>query len=145
MEHKYRILDGNGKFYRGEENGEGWTEVMDEAKVYDSQKELPAALLSDEGEVCIKKKIRFEVISGYTSIRYFPERSGNGGGSGGGGKDITSAPYCVIKGKVSGIREAEPDDPIYTRGFIIGGTFSRMASKRNTEPISEEEKRHRAE
>lgn len=144
MEHKYRIIDGNGKFYRGEENGEGWTEVMDEAKVYDSQKELPAALLSDEGEVCIKKKIRFEGISGYTSIRYFPEHSGNGG-CGGGGKDITAAPYCVIKGKVSGIREAEPDDPIYTRGFIIGGTFSRMASKRNTEPISEEEKRHRAE
>ena len=144
MEHKYRIIDGNGKFYRGDESGGGWMKVMDEAKVYDSQKELPAALLNSEGEVCIKKKIRFEGISGYTSIRYYPERSGNGGGDGG-GKDITAAAYCVIKGRVSGIREAEPDDPIYTRGFIIGGTFSRMASKRNTEPISEEKKRHRAE
>ena len=128
MEHKYRIIEGNGKFYRGEENGEGWTEVMDEAKVYDNQKELPAALLNGEGEVCIKKNIRFEGISGYTSIRYFPKRSGNGG-SGRVEKDITAAPYCMIKGKVSGIREAEPDDPIYRRGIIIGGTFSRMASK----------------
>jgi len=72
MKDAYRIKDGNGKFYRGEENG-------------------------------------------------------------GGKKDMTAAAYEVIKGKVSGIREAEPDDPIYTRGFIIGGTFSRMSSKSNVE------------
>jgi len=42
---------------------------------------------------------------------------------------MTAAAYDVIKGKVSGIREAEPDDPIYTRGFIIGGTFRECLRK----------------
>lgn len=62
MEFKYRIREGNRKYYRGEENGRGWTKSVQEAKVYDSLKDLPAELESDEGEVCRKKRFRFECI-----------------------------------------------------------------------------------
>jgi hypothetical protein len=122
MEHKYRIIDGNGKFYRGEENGGGWTEVMDEAKVYDSQKELPAALLNDEGEVCMKKKIRFVGISGYTSIRYFPERSGNGGSD--------RSPILCYQGKGvrdQGSRTGRPDlhPRVHNRGNFFENGFEK--------------------
>ena len=30
----------------------------------------------------------------------------------------------IRQGKRSSIREASPDDPIYTRGFLVGGNYS---------------------
>ena len=49
----------------------------------------------------------------------------------------------IRKGKRLSIREASPDDPIYTRGYVIGGRHSRSSSKptpptpKSTEPPGE--------
>jgi len=144
MKDAYRIKDGNGKFYRGEENGGGWTGDIKEAKVYESLKDLPAALVSDDEKKCRKKRIRYEGIKGYTGIRYCPEHTGKDAGGEGESK-ITAVAYSVTNGRVSSIGELPPDDPIYTRGFIIGGTFSRMTLKRNPATVSKEKKSETAE
>ena len=138
MEFKYRIREGNRKYYRGEENGRGWTKSVQEAKVYDSFKELPAELVSDEGEVCRKKRFRYNCSGNQYGIRYDPAHSGRRGkdaslSCGGEEKRITVRTYEVLQGRVSSMEILPPDDPLFTRGFIIGGTFSRMSSKTNVE------------
>lgn len=133
MEFKYRILDGNGKFYRGVENGGDWTKAVQEAKVYNSLKELPAELVSDEGQVCRKKRFRYNCSGNQYGIRYDPAHSGRRGkdaapSDGGEEKRITVRAYEVIQGKVSSIGILPPDDPLFTRGVIFGGTFSRKVN-----------------
>ena len=133
MEFKYRILDGNGKFYRGEENGGDWTKAVQEAKVYDSLKELPAELVSGEGHVCKKKRFRYNCSGNHYGIRYDPVHSGRRGketvpSGGGEEKKITVRVYEVVQGKVSSIGILPPDDPLFTRGVIFGGTFSRKVN-----------------
>ena len=133
MEFKYRIREGNRKYYRGEENGRGWTKSVQEAKVYDSLKDLPAELESAEGEVCRKKRVRYNCSGNQYGIRYDPVRSGRkeknaAPADDGEEKKITVRTYEVLQGRVSLMEILPPDDPIFTRGVIFGGTFSRKVN-----------------
>ena len=41
-------------------------------------------------------------------------------------------PTRVLKGRRYSIKEAPPDDPIFTRGFVIGGRYPRRTKPRRT-------------
>ena len=42
--------------------------------------------------------------------------------------DTSTTRTKIRKGAGASIRQASPDDPIYTRGFVIGGRRSKAAS-----------------
>ncbi len=114
---------------------------MQEAKVYNSLKELRAELVSDEGEECRKKRFSYNCIGNHYGIRYDSVRSGRRGKdaappNGGEEKKITVRAYEVIQGKVSSIGILPPDDPLFTRGVIIGGFFSRRGFQNRGESTS---------
>lgn len=44
--------------------------------------------------------------------------------------DMSATGKVIRKGTRSFITEALPDDPVYPRGFVVGGKYSRGSSKR---------------
>lgn len=54
--------------------------------------------------------------------------------------DINMTGHKPIPNMPSWIEEASEDDPIYKRGFVFGGTYSRNSSKSTPETTSQESK-----
>lgn len=48
--------------------------------------------------------------------------------------------YLMVNGKPTSIKIAGPDHPIYQKGFIVGGHYTKRNLKENQEKPSEEPK-----
>ncbi|NLD05063.1 MAG: hypothetical protein GX672_04065 [Synergistaceae bacterium] len=46
---------------------------------------------------------------------------------------MSEVKYRIVKGRVSSIKEASLDDPIYNNNFVFGGTILRKSSKPDDE------------